>query len=148
MADIVDKATRSRMMSRIGSKNTRPEIIVRSAIHRQGFRFRLHQKDLPGSPDIVLPKWNTVVVVHGCYWHRHSGCRLAYEVKSNADRWNRKFAANIDRDQRNYAALNEQGWNVVVAWECATRSMTLTDLGTALQKAIHRQAGLSEVPER
>ena len=147
MTDIVDRATRSRMMSGIGSKNTKPEIIVRSAIHRQGFRFRLHRKDLPGSPDIVLTKWNTVVLVHGCYWHRHSGCRLAYEVKSNADRWIRKFAANVDRDQRNYAALNERGWNVVVVWECATRSMRPADLGKALKKAILSRACFSEVTE-
>src|SRR5690242_12969823 len=98
MADIVDRATRSRMMSGIRGKDTKPEKLVRSFLHRSGFRFTLHDKRLPGRPDIVLPNRKTIVNVHGCFWHRHPGCRFAYQPQSNQAFWNAKLAGNVERD--------------------------------------------------
>src|SRR5690349_16298349 len=105
MPDIVDAATRSRMMSGIRGINTGPERLVRSFLHRAGLRFRLHARNLPGKPDIVLPKHHTVVLVHGCFWHRHRNCRYAYTPKSRLDFWQRKFESNVARDSRNAALL-------------------------------------------
>ena len=118
MTDIVDAATRSRMMSGIRGKDTAPERAVRSFLHHAGLRFRIHRKDLPGTPDIVLPRYHAVVLVHGCYWHRHPGCRFAYTPRSNLAFWNRKFEENIARDRRKEAKLRELGWRVFVVWEC------------------------------
>jgi DNA mismatch endonuclease (patch repair protein) len=120
MTDIVDRRTRSRMMSGIRGKNTKPERVVRSCLHRMGYRFRLNRKDLPGRPDIVLPKYMTVVFVHGCFWHRHPGCKYAYRTKSNVLFWKKKFRENVARDRRNESALRKQGWHVIVVWECET----------------------------
>ncbi len=105
-------------MSRIKNRDTKPEIAVRSLLHRMGYRFRLHRKDLPGRPDIVLPKYNTVIFVHGCFWHRHKNCRFAYTPKSNIEFWTEKFEKNIRRDDRNKVALENLGWNVKIIWEC------------------------------
>ncbi|WP_223478074.1 very short patch repair endonuclease [Oricola indica] len=118
MADRISKAHRSWNMSRIRGKDTKPEKLLRSALHRAGFRFRLHSGNLPGKPDIVLPKYRTVIFVHGCYWHRHSGCRHATTPKSNIDFWNGKFAATVERDLRNVADLEAAGWRVLIVWEC------------------------------
>lgn len=120
MTDIVPKDVRSRMMSRIGGKNTRPERAVRSCLHRMGYRFRLHRKDLPGRPDIVLPRHTIVLFVHGCFWHRHPGCKYAYRPKSNVPFWKEKFRKNIARDRRNESALRKLGWRVIIIWECET----------------------------
>lgn len=116
--DIVDPATRSRMMSGIRSTNTKPELAVRRFLHARGFRFRIHQTGLLGRPDIVLPKWNTVVFVHGCFWHRHPGCEKATTPSSNVQKWMDKFSANVARDAKVRAALLAEGWNVIVIWEC------------------------------
>lgn len=105
-------------MSRIRSRDTAPERLVRSALHRAGYRFRLHRKDLPGRPDIVLPKHRTVVFVHGCFWHRHVGCQYAYVPKSRHHFWNAKFRGNLERDRRHVQALRRLGWRVVTVWEC------------------------------
>lgn len=125
MADTVDRATRSRMMSAIKGENTLPERTVRSYLHRSGLRFRLHTTDLPGRPDIVLPRWGCVVFIHGCFWHRHSGCRFATTPASNTRFWKTKFDANVERDRRNTAALRRLGWRVIVVWECSIRPTTL-----------------------
>ena len=119
MADIVSSKKRSEMMSGIRGKNTKPEIIVRSLLHNMGYRFRLHRKDLPGKPDIVLPKWRTAVFVNGCYWHGHKKCDLFRLPKSRTEFWKEKIESNRDRDRRNYSALSKQGWKTVVVWECA-----------------------------
>lgn len=119
MADIVTPEVRSRMMSRIRGRNTRPEVVLRKALHRRGFRFRLNAKKLPGSPDIVLPRWKTVLFVHGCYWHRHPECRKATTPSSNVEFWTKKFRQNVERDARNIRDLQEAGWRVGVVWECA-----------------------------
>lgn len=119
--DRVDAASRSRMMSGIRSRDTAPERAVRSAAHRLGYRFRLHGKDLPGTPDIVFPKLRTALFVHGCYWHRHAGCRYCYQPKSNVEFWGRKFEANVRRDAVAMADLRAIGWRPTVVWECETR---------------------------
>jgi DNA mismatch endonuclease (patch repair protein) len=130
MVDHVTKARRSAMMSAVRGKHTAPEIIVRSAAHRMGLRFRLHGK-LPGRPDLVLPKWRTVLFVNGCFWHSHSGCPKAGIPKSNVRFWKAKFRANADRDKRNYEQLAALGWRVVVLWQCEVR--TPKDATKALQ---------------
>ena len=118
MTDIVDSQTRSAMMSGIRGKNTKPEMVVRRFLHRMGFRFRLHRRDLPGRPDIVLPKYRTVVEVRGCFWHRHDGCPFAYTPKSNREFWETKLNGNRDRDRRNLRELRELGWRAIEIWEC------------------------------
>jgi len=117
----MDKLTpekRSWNMSRIKSKDTAPESIVRPFLHRNVFRFRLHVKDLPGKPDIVLPKYKTVIEVRGCYWHRHEGCKDATTPSTNTEFWQKKFAENVARDKRSEQDLKALGWNVIVVWEC------------------------------
>jgi len=123
MVDVVDRATRSRMMSGIRGKNTHPEILVRQFLHGQGFRFRLHAKNLPGSPDIVLPKWMVAIFVHGCFWHRHEGCRFSTTPASNTVRWQSKFEQNVIRDRRNTRELISAGWAVIILWECGLREV-------------------------
>ncbi|MET3395786.1 DNA mismatch endonuclease (patch repair protein) [Variovorax sp. 1140] len=112
---------RSALMSRIRSKDTAPELVVRSILHRRGYRFRLHRKDLPGCPDIVLPKHGKVVLVQGCFWHGHA-CKLGSKPKSNQSYWAPKIAANRARDVRNLALLQDLGWDVLELWECDIRS--------------------------
>jgi DNA mismatch endonuclease (patch repair protein) len=110
-------------MARIGSKNTAPELAVRRVAHRVGLRFRLHRRDLPGTPDLVFPKHGTVVFVHGCYWHRHAGCARASTPVTNAPKWLKKFERNVARDVQVKASLEEAGWRVLVIWECETHSV-------------------------
>ena len=109
-------------MSRVRGRDTKPEMIVRRALHAMGYRFRLHRRDLPGSPDLVLPSRSVALFVHGCFWHRHSGCRLASTPKTRTDFWLAKFQRNVARDAANEARLRELGWRVIVVWECETRS--------------------------
>lgn len=122
MVDIVDKQTRSRMMAGIRGKNTQPEMLVRKYLHAKGFRYRLHVKKLPGSPDIVLQKYQLAIFVHGCFWHRHKGCRFATTPAQNRDKWLLKFRQNTARDQRQINELIDMGWRVLVVWECALKS--------------------------
>lgn len=116
--DIVSPEKRSQMMAGIKGKNTKPEMVVRKLVHGMGFRFRLHRKDLPGSPDLVFPRLRKVIFVHGCFWHRHSGCRLAYTPKSNAQYWLDKLEANTRRDVLALKALDALGWEILIVWEC------------------------------
>lgn len=109
-------------MSGIGGKNTKPELLVRKALFAAGFRFRLHRKDLPGCPDVVLPGRRVVVFVHGCFWHAHQGCPYAKTPATRREFWEAKLAANVERDRRTREALLSAGWRVLVVWECATRS--------------------------
>jgi DNA mismatch endonuclease (patch repair protein) len=120
MVDSLTPEKRSWNMSRIRSKNTKPEIMVRSILHRLGYRFSLHRK-LPGSPDIVLPKHRTVIFVHGCFWHRHKGCRDASTPGTRPEFWHKKFSDNTSRDKRNCAELRKLGWKVIVIWECEVK---------------------------
>lgn len=119
--DVVDAATRSRMMAGIRSKNTKPEMTVRKYLHANGFRYRLHVRDLPGSPDLALPKYQVAIFVHGCFWHRHRGCRYTTTPSSNKENWHQKFETNIKRDIKKQAALEDAGWRVIVVWECELR---------------------------
>ncbi|MCQ9197291.1 MAG: DNA mismatch endonuclease Vsr [Prochlorococcus marinus XMU1429] len=105
-------------MSAIKSKNTKPEIAVRKLLHSLGYRFRLHRKDLPGSPDIVLPKYKTVIFVHGCFWHRHENCKYASTPKTRSEFWESKFVGNIKRDKINQTNLIKLGWKIIIVWEC------------------------------
>ena len=109
-------------MSRIKARDTKPEKAVRSLLHRMGYRFRLHRKDLPGKPDIVLPRHRTVVLVHGCFWHRHKRCKHTYTPKSRVEFWQKKFASNVARDERNTHELRKQNWRVIVVWECEVKT--------------------------
>lgn len=110
-------------MARIKGKNTKPELTVRRALHSLGYRFRLHRGDLPGRPDIVLPRHKTAIFIHGCFWHRHPGCSKASTPKTRTDFWRAKFETNVDRDRRNIQALRDAGWQVLIAWECETREI-------------------------
>ncbi|PAW92266.1 very short patch repair endonuclease [Mucilaginibacter sp. MD40] len=125
MADNHDKATRSYNMSRIRAKNTRPELLVRKAIFAKGFRYRLHGKDLPGKPDLVLSKYKTVIFIHGCFWHGHHGCRKAVMPKSNTDYWQPKILRNQLRDEEHIEKLKKAGWRIIVLWECALRKKNI-----------------------
>lgn len=121
MADIVDQQTRSRMMSGIRGKNTKPELALRRALHAHGFRFRLHSGKVHGRPDLVLPKHRAVVFVHGCFWHRHEGCRYTTTPATRPEFWQAKFDANVARDSAVRTKLFEDGWRVATVWECALR---------------------------
>lgn len=118
MSDVFTRKQRSRVMASVKSKNTTPEIQLRSLLHRSGYRFRLHRSDLPGKPDIVLPRYKVVVFVHGCFWHQHMNCDAAQRPASNSYYWNRKLDRNVQRDRRNRRLLKKKGWEPIVVWEC------------------------------
>ena len=130
MADTISVARRAWNMSRIRGRDTAPEVAVRSILHRAGFRFRLHARGLPGRPDIVLSRYRTTVFVHGCFWHRHEGCRNATTPSSNRGFWQAKLAENVRRDRRNMEDLRKAGWRVSVVWECDVPH------GTSLRRAL------------
>ncbi|CAA0229968.1 very short patch repair endonuclease [Acinetobacter baumannii] len=121
MVDIVDSATRSRMMSNIKGRNTKPELLIRSFLHAQGFRFRIHRKDLPGKPDIVLPKYKAIIFIHGCFWHGHQNCRLFKLPGSRTEFWEAKISKNQDNDLKTKELLLNSGWRICTIWECAVR---------------------------
>jgi DNA mismatch endonuclease, patch repair protein len=123
MADVVDRETRSRMMSGIRGTNTQPELIVRRYMHARGLRYRLHVRSLPGRPDIVFPKYRAVVEVRGCFWHQHPRCKYAVMPKSNARFWEEKLQSNVLRDRRSVRALRKAGWRVITIWECEAYSL-------------------------
>jgi DNA mismatch endonuclease (patch repair protein) len=124
------------MMAGVRGRNTRPEVAVRRAAHSLGYRYRLHRSDLPGTPDLVFPRLRKVLFVHGCFWHRHAGCRLSYEPKTNQEFWRSKFAENVARDQRVTRDLQEQGWQVEAVWECETRKAA--DLAQRVERCLTR----------
>ena len=128
MVDRISKEARSANMAAVGSANTGPELRVRKALHAAGFRYALHRRDLPGRPDIVMPRLGVVIFVHGCIWHRHKGCKAASTPTSNTEFWNAKFEVNVARDQRNARDLQALGWRVVVVWECQTTDQHLKRL--------------------
>lgn len=112
---------RSYLMSRVKGKNTRPELSIRRLAYSLGLRFRLHRRDLPGTPDLVFPRWKLALFMHGCYWHRHIGCKLCTTPKTRVEFWSAKFASNVDRDRQNVAELERQGWRVLIVWQCELR---------------------------
>lgn len=142
MADIVSPEKRSRMMAGIRGKNTRPEMIVRRTLFSAGYRYRLYRKDLPGTPDIVLPKYRCVIFVNGCFWHGHENCRLFRLPKSNTEFWRAKIEGNIARNRQKYDALAERGWRIIIVWECAMKgkyALSGSQLIHTLANAIHNR---------
>lgn len=132
MADIVDEATRSKMMSGIRGKNTKPEILIRQSLHKLGFRYRLHDRTLPGTPDMVFPKFQAVIFVHGCFWHAHN-CRL-FKLPSTRPRfWIEKLNGNRERDQKQLIELHARGWRTLVIWECATKRFASMPMDRAVE---------------
>lgn len=125
--DYLSKKQRSWNMSRIRNRDTKPELIVRSLLHKKGYRFRVHRKDLPGRPDIVLPRFKKIIFVHGCFWHRHEGCCYAYNPKTRVDFWQEKFRHNVKRDYEVKKKLLQLGWQVHVIWECETKKFDLLE---------------------
>jgi len=135
MADVHDKKTRSFNMSRIHSKDTKPEMIVRRFLHANGFRYKLHDKSLPGKPDIVLPKYKTVIFVHGCFWHGHEGCKYFVVPKTRTEWWVAKIGKNVENDAKAIRLLRTNGWKVINIWECTLKQEKLTKtLAKALNK--------------
>lgn len=123
MTDVLTPEQRSRCMAAIRSKDTKPELVVRSFVHRMGYRFRIHRRNLPGKPDLVFPSRKKVIFVHGCFWHQHQGCRFAMRPTTRAEFWGRKLDGNRERDARVKVELRALGWNVLVVWECQTRDL-------------------------
>ena len=149
MSDILTASQRHRCMSRIRGKNTKPEILVRKGLHARGFRFRLHNKKLPGSPDIVLPKYGVAIMVNGCFWHGHKGCRYATKPKSNVEFWETKIARNKHRDEVTAAHLEALGWTVITIWECELRnSSQLDDRLNTLTEEIRRAYETKRIKDR
>lgn len=127
MADMFSKEKRSEIMSKIRSSDTKIEVIVRKWLFANGFRYRKNDRRLPGAPDIVLPKYKTVIFVNGCFWHAHEGCRYSRIPKSNVDYWKKKIERNVENDRRNHEAIGKLGWNVIVVWECELKKKDCTD---------------------
>ena len=145
--DIVDKETRSRMMAAIRGKNTKPEMVLRKALHARGFRYRLHGKDIFGKPDLVLRKFNTVVFVHGCFWHQHSGCRYSSIPSSNRDFWLNKLNSNVARDQAVVNKLLESGWRIATVWECSLKTQNDVDISVEkLAEWLKSSNSILEIP--
>ena len=132
MTDIVDKQTRSRMMAGIKGKDTKPELVLRRALHARGFRYRLHSKNVPGRPDLVFQKHHAIIFVHGCFWHRHEGCRYTTTPSTRPEFWQTKFDANVARDRSVHDQLLDAGWRVATVWECALRRPEETALAANL----------------
>lgn len=132
MTDVVSKKTRSRMMSGIKGKDTKPELEIRSALHKRGYRFRLHYSRLPGKPDLVLPKYRAVIQIHGCFWHAHD-CHLFKWPSTRKEFWREKILGNQIRDAENVRKYDELGWKTLVIWECAIKGRTRRDLWNIIQ---------------
>lgn len=130
--DVFSIEKRSKIMAKIKGKDTKPEKIIRSLLHKMGYRFRLHRRDLPGNPDIVLPKYKKGIFVHGCFWHGHKGCPRSEKPSSNKNFWNEKLTKNIERDKQNQRKLNELGWVSLVIWQCQIKKGNISQLRQTL----------------
>jgi DNA mismatch endonuclease (patch repair protein) len=146
MVDRITPAARSKTMAAIRSKDTKPEKWVRSALHGQGFRFRLHNKKLPGSPDLVLRKYRAVIFINGCFWHQHEGCKAAHLPKSRQDFWRQKFARNVARDQKVLYQLKIIGWRAAIVWECGLKKSCRDAMLEHLMAWLHSGAEYFEMP--
>lgn len=146
----MDKLTRDKRswnMSRVRSKNTKPELLVRASLHRMGYRFRLHVRQLPGIPDVVLPRYKALIFVHGCFWHGHSNCKGGNIPKTRAQFWQNKIFENVSRDKRVYSELQETGWRIAVVWECTLKNKeATTNAFRNLDKWIQSGLGNLELP--
>jgi len=146
MPDVVSAAIRSRMMSGIKGKDTKPEMLVRKALFAAGYRFRVHRKDLPGSPDIVMPGRKVAIFTHGCFWHLHAGCTNAKLPATRPEFWKQKLQGNVDRDARSVNALRSEGWRVLTVWECGTRDIeVMAQLSSLLAGWIEGGEALGEI---
>lgn len=143
---VVDRITRSRMMAGIRGKDTKPELLLRRALHRMGLRYRLHVSGLPGRPDIVLPKYHAAIEIRGCFWHRHAGCRFATTPASNIPFWTSKFSETVKRDRRNLEALRKLGWRVAIVWECSIREEGGEGIAKKLSKWLVSKRSSGEFP--
>lgn len=143
--DIWDKKKRSEVMSKIRSKNTKPEMTLRKALFAKGFRYRINYKKLPGKPDIVFPKYKTAIFVHGCFWHGHENCKIAHIPKSNTYFWENKIEKNKERDNVNYKRVTLLGWKIIVVWECQISKKTIPSLVEDITLSLH-EASLDTVP--
>ena len=143
MADVVTPEVRSRMMSGIRGKDTKPEMLLRRSLHALGLRYRLHVADLPGKPDLVFPRFKAILFVNGCFWHRHAGCRYATTPATRREFWESKFAANVSRDEANRNRLLDSGWRVLVIWECALKGSSTHEVADASAQFIR-----SDSPKR
>lgn len=152
MVDVHTPAQRSFNMSRIRGKDTKPEILIRSMLHRAGFRFRKNVRDLVGKPDLVLPKYKAVVFVHGCFWHRHVGCQFASCPSSNTEFWQQKFLRTVERDVAIQQSLSERGWSVLTVWECEIKrdpadalARLITKLGAEIETSNSASTGIGSI---
>ena len=136
MADVHSQAIRSKNMAAIKGKNTKPEMLVRKFLHANGYRYKLHDKNLPGKPDIVLPKYKTVIFVHGCYWHGHKNCKYFVVPKTRTEWWLNKINGNIANDEKAVKALKKEGWKVITIWECNLKSSKVAKTLNALLKKL------------
>ncbi|KTE36430.1 hypothetical protein ATE62_14640 [Sphingopyxis sp. HIX] len=139
----MEPEAKRRLMARFRSQDTKPEIAVRRLLHRLGYRFRIHVGRLPGKPDIALPKYRTAIFVHGCFWHRHAGCKVATVPKTRQDFWQAKFEGNIQRDRRNASELEAMGWQVIIVWECETRD--IDRVAEALESALRSRSNARQL---
>lgn len=146
--DTMDKQTRSRVMSRIRGRDTKPEMVLRKSLHKLGFRYRLHVRSLPGKPDIVLPKYCAAILVHGCFWHRHPNCSLATTPSSNVSFWQQKFRNTIARDAKVLRELQNLEWRVATVWQCALGKNVLAQTTASLGNWIKSDAVQLEIPQR
>jgi DNA mismatch endonuclease (patch repair protein) len=144
--DIWSKEKRSECMSKIRSKDTKPELVLRKALFARGFRYRVNDKHLPGKPDIVLPKYKTVIFLHGCFWHRHEGCKYAYTPKTNTEFWVNKITSNCERDKVNLQKLTTLGWNILTIWECEIRHTYKHDITSLVDRI--EEALLAQLPKK
>lgn len=147
--DTLSPEQRRRTMSAVKSRNTTPELVVRRILHKAGFRFRLHRKDLPGHPDIVLPKYRVVIFVNGCFWHQHPGCEHADRPSTRQDYWFPKLERNVERDRKHLSELHSLGWNILVIWECETKDKAALSKKLCLffsQQTLQNSTSLQDFP--
>jgi DNA mismatch endonuclease (patch repair protein) len=150
MADIVSKEKRSQMMSGIRAINTKPELAIRKALHRLGYRYKLHDWSLPGKPDLVFPRYKAVIEIHGCFWHGH-GCSLFKQPSSNVEFWNQKIRSNQIRDKKNAESLQKLGWRVLIVWECAIRGAkrkNLEEISNICSNWLRSKTKVAELSEK
>lgn len=143
--DTVDKETRSKIMAKVGQKGTRPEMVLRRALHKLGLRYKLHDKKLPGRPDLVFPKYKAVIFVNGCFWHAHENCKYFKVPSSRRVFWMEKFESNKLRDKRNYEELATMGWNVIIVWECALKKNAIENVALHINECLVRGDNYAEV---
>jgi DNA mismatch endonuclease (patch repair protein) len=147
VVDVVDRIARSRMMAGIRGTNTKPELVLRRALHRLGLRYRVHARELPGRPDIVLPRHRAAIQVHGCFWHRHENCAYATTPASNESFWEKKFAETVERDIRKLQELQKRGWRTAIVWECAIRRSGADLIAEQVHEWIFSEKPFAEIPK-